>query len=219
MEEIVLEANRRKIVGKKVNSLRREGKLPAVLYGRHIESMPIVLNAKVASRLLEGLSPSALVVLDVDGDQHYALVREKQRNVIRGNLKHVDFQAVSLEEKVRASVAIDLVGESPAAENFIGILVTNVEQLDVESLPRELPERIEVDVSNLRDIGDAIYVRDLNLPESVTVMAEPDDVIVVVTAPEAELAAEEEEEEEVEEVYAEGAEPEVIEHGKREEEE
>ena len=216
MEEIVLEANRRKVVGKQVNSLRRAGRLPAILYGRHIDSLPIVLDAKTASRVLEGLSPSALVVLEVDGERHYALVREKQRNVIRGTLRHVDFQAVSLEEKVRASVAIDLVGESPAVENFIGILVTNVEQLEVESLPRELPERIEVDVSGLKEIGDAIYVRELNLSEAVTVMAEPDDVIVVVTQPEAELV-EEEEEEEVEEVYAEGAEPEVIERGKREE--
>lgn len=217
MEEIVIQANRRDVVGKRVKGLRREGKLPAILYGKHVETMPIEIDHREASRILHGLSPSALIQIQLDGDEHLALVREKQRDVILGTLMHVDFQAVSLTERVRSEVSIDLIGESPAVKNLGGILVTNVEQLDVEALPRDLPERIEVDVSNLLEIGDAIYVRDLSLPGDVTVHAEPDDVIVVVTIPAAEPEAEEEIE--VEEELLEGAEPEVIERRKREEEE
>jgi large subunit ribosomal protein L25 len=218
MEEIVVEANRRKIVGKRVKALRREGRLPAIMYGKHVDTIPVVLDLRDATKTLGGLSPSALIQIHLDGEEYFALVREKQRDVLRGTLTHVDFQAVSLTETVRAEVAIDLVGESPAVKDMGGILVTNVEQLDVEALPRDLPERIEVDVSHLEDIGDAIYVRDLSLPESVTVFAEPDDVIVVVTLPAEEIEEEEEEVEVVEELL-EGAEPEVIERRREEEEE
>lgn len=218
MEEIVVEANRRNIVGKRVKALRREGKLPAILYGKHVDTIPVVIDLRDATKQLGGLSPSALIQIHLDGEEYFALVREKQRDILRGTLTHIDFQAVSLTETVRAEVAIDLVGDSPAVKDMGGILVTNVEQLDVEALPRDLPERIEVDVSNLEDIGDAIYVRDLSLPESVTVFAEPDDVIVVVTLPAEELEEEEEEVEVVEELL-EGAEPEVIERRREEGEE
>jgi large subunit ribosomal protein L25 len=215
MEEIVIQARQRDVVGKRVKGLRREGKLPAILYGKRIETMPIELDHKEASRILEGLSPSALIHIELDGGEHLALVREKQRDVILGTLLHIDFQAVSLTEKVRSEVSIHFIGESPAVKELGGILVTNIEQLEVEALPRDLPERIEVNVSNLFEIGDAVYVRDLSLPGDITVHAEPDDAIVVVTIPAAEPEAEEEEE--VEEELLEGAEPEVIERGRREE--
>ena len=218
MDEIVVKANRREIVGKHVKTLRQEGLLPAVLYGRHIDSLPIQVDLKEASKTLTGLSPSALITVEVDGETHYALVREKQRNVLLGTLLHVDFQAVSLTEKVRANVAIDLIGEAPAVTEEGLILVTNVEQLDVEALPRDLPDRIEVDVSGLAQAGDAIYVRDLVVSGDVEIFAEPDDVIVVVSVPAAELEPEEEEVE-VEEIFEAAQEPELIERGKREEEE
>jgi large subunit ribosomal protein L25 len=214
MEDIVLKASRRVVTGKQVNTLRRSGQLPAVLYGRYVESMAIALDMKEASRVLEKLSSSALIVVEVDGQRHLVLVREKQRNPILGSIRHVDFQALSLTEKVRANVSIHLVGESPAVENYFGILVTSMEQLEVESLPRALPERIDVDVSNLVEIGDAIHVRELVLAEGVEILEDPDAVIVVVTAP----IAEEVIEEEVAEAVT-GVEPEVIERGKREEEE
>ena len=216
MEEIVIKANRREIVGKRTKGLRREGILPAVIYGRHVETQPLSMDHKETSQILEGLSPSALIVLQVDGEQHYVLVREKQRDVISGSLLHVDFQDVLLTEKTRANVTIHLTGVSPAVRDMGGILVQNLEQLDVEALPRDLPEYIEVDISGLEEIGDAIYVRDLHLMGEVDVLADPDDVIVVVTMPEAEVEVEEEEE--VEEEILEGTEPEVIERGKREEE-
>lgn len=215
MEEIVIQANRRKLIGKQVKALRREAKLPAVMYGKQVDTIPIVIDLKEAGKSLSGLSPSALIQIQLDGDEFLALVREKQRDVLLGTLTHVDFQAVSLTETVRAEVAIDLIGDSPAIREIGGLLVTNVERLDVEALPRDLPERIEVDVSKLETIGDAIYVRDLSLPESVTVFAEPDDVIVVVTLPAEE--PEPEEEVEVEEELLEGMEPEVIERGRGEE--
>jgi large subunit ribosomal protein L25 len=214
MDEIQLKASKREIVGKQVNALRREGKLPAVIYGRRLASFPIWLDMKEASRIIDRVSSSALISLNVDGDNHYVLIREKQRNPLLGTLRHVDFQAVSLTEKVRASVRIVPTGEAPAVDAYFGILVYSLEQLEVECLPRDLPERIEVDISGLSEISDAIHVRDLVLPSAVQVLSDPDEMVVVVTAPVIEAVPEAEEEAPVE-----AAEPELIERGRREEEE
>jgi large subunit ribosomal protein L25 len=211
MEEIVIQAEQRQVIGKQVNSLRRAGKLPAVIYGRHIDPIAVTLDLKEASRILDRLSPSTLVVIELNGKRHYTLVREKQRNPLLGSLRHVDFQAVSLTEKTRAQLPVHLVGESPAVETYYGILVQRIEQIEVEGLPRDLPERIDVDISTLKEIGDAIFVRDLQMPAGVEGHEDPDEIIVVVTAPEAEEVLEEEE------AVEEEPEPEVIEKGKREE--
>ncbi len=213
MDEVIIKANHRQVVGKKVKVLRRDGILPAVVYGQKIESIPISLDMREASRILERISPSALVVVDVDGEQHYTLVRDKQRNPIRGSILHVDFQAVSLDETVRADLNIKIVGEAPAVETYLGIVVPSLEQLSIECLPKDLPDNIEVDIFGLNEIGDSLLVRDLIAPNGVEILSDPEDVVVVVIA----QAAEEEVEEEEVEIVEEGMEPEVIERGKREE--
>lgn len=212
MEKVVLQATRRTIIGKQVGALRREGKLPAVLYGHHFDPTPITLDLKEASRALHGLTASSLVTIALDGNEHSALVREKQRDHLKNRLLHVDFQVVSLTEKINAQVPIVLSGTAPAVKEFNGVVVTGLTSLDVESFPQDLPEEIIVDLSVLNKIGDAIYVRDIQLSDKIKVLADPDEMIAIITSGAIE------EEEEVEKV--EGVEePEVIEKGKREEEE
>ena len=218
MEEIVLEAKKRTRIGKKVKALRREGGLPAIIYGGNVTPIPITLDAHDARLVLSGVTSSHMIVIDVDGDRLNVLVRDRQREPIRGHLLHVDFLAVSLTETLRTNVMVELVGDSPAVKEYGFNLVSGLEALEVESLPQNLPERFVVDVSILREIGDAIYVRDLELPSDVEILTDPDEVLAIVTAPAAE-EAEEEAEEEVEELeYGEEG-PEVIERGKAEEEE
>jgi large subunit ribosomal protein L25 len=216
MEEIVFEANRREVKGKNVKKLRRDGLLPAIVYGHSIEPISISLDYKEASKTLDSISPSALVVLDIDGEKHYTLVRDKQRNPVRRTIIHVDFQAVSLTETVRADVTVNLVGEAPAVETYLGILVPSLEQLSIECIPTNLPDRIDVDLSGLTEIGDSISVSDIIAPEGVEILNDPDEVVVVVIA---QAAEEVEEEEELELELEEGVEPEMVERGKREEEE
>ncbi len=209
MEEIVLQAKPRTVIGKQVKALRRQGWLPAVLYGRNFEPKAISLNFREASRVLPHITSSQLVIVDLDGERHHALVRERQRHPVKGSLLHVDFNVVSMTEKLRAYVTVHLVGEAPAVKEFNGILVGALEELEVECLPADLPDHINVDVSGLKEIGDAIHVRDLDLGDKIEVLTDADEIVAVVTAPEAE---------EVEVVAEEGAEPEVIERGKKEEE-
>ena len=214
MEEVIIKATRRNVLGKQVKAIRREGKLPAVIYGHHIDPISIEMDLREATKSLTGLAPSALIMVDVEGTSHKALVREKQRNKLTGTLLHVDFMAVSMKEKLRANVYIEITGVSPAVKELFGVLVTGLDDVEVESLPQDLPERIVVDISNLTKIGDGIYVRDLPVPEGVKILQEPDTMVVLVTSQTAE-------EVEVAPVVEEalGTEPEVIEHGKLEEEE
>jgi large subunit ribosomal protein L25 len=217
MAEVVFQAISRQVTGKQVRALRREGRLPAVIYGHNIGSIAISLDFHEASYVLPGVSSSHVVQVVVDGKkEHAALVRERQRHPVTGALLHVDFQAISMTEKLHTSVSIELTGTAPAVRDYDGILVAVQEEVEVESLPGDLPERIKVDISGLKEIGDAIRVRDLSVPEGVEILTEPEEIVVVVTAPTA--VPVEEVEEEVEEEVSE-AEPEVIEKGKREEEE
>jgi large subunit ribosomal protein L25 len=213
MEEVILKATKRNRIGKHVKELRRDGRLPAVIYGVGVEPTPISLDQREASKILGSLAATAFVTLEVDDKSYLALIREKQRHILLGTLRHVDFQAVSAEEKRKLDVAVVTTGEAPAIAELGGILVSNKETLMVECLPRDLPESISVDISGLADFGDAIYVRDVSPPPNVTLLDDPDEMIVLITTP-----APEEEEEVEEEVEEEGMEPEVIERGKREEE-
>lgn len=216
MEQIVIKAGHREVIGKQVRALRRAGKLPAVLYGSGVEPTPILLDMREASRLLAHLPTSALVNVELDGERHLTLVREKQRDFIVGTLKHIDFQVVSMKEKLRVNVALQLTGESSAVKDFNGVLVSGLEEVEVECLPQDLPESIVIDISGLKKIGDGLYVRDIRPPENVTILESPDEMILLVTA---QAAEEVEVVPEVEGEVEAGAEPEVIEKGKKEEEE
>jgi large subunit ribosomal protein L25 len=212
MEKAVIHATHRTVTGKQVGALRREGKLPAVMYGHHVDSTAITLDLRDATLVLSGLTSSSLVTIELDGKEHAALIREKQRDFIRGTLKHVDFQILSLTEKLRTTVSIELTGLAPAIKDFNGVVVTGYNQVEVECLPQDLPERIVVDISHLNKIGDGLYIRDIKLSDKVTILEDMDEMVVLITAPAAE--------EVVEEVVVPGAEePEIIEHGKKEEEE
>jgi large subunit ribosomal protein L25 len=214
MESKVLNATRRNVTGKQVKALRRQGRLPAVMYGHHVEPITISLDAHDASLMLGGASSSTILTINLDGEEHAVLVREKQRDYVRNSLLHVDFQVVSLTEKIRASVRIDLHGEAPAVDMYNAVVFNSLNTVEVEALPRDLPERIVVDISGLENVGDAIHVRDLRVSDKVAILTDPDEIIVVMTA-----TAPEEVEEAVEGAEEGLAEPEVIERGKREEEE
>jgi large subunit ribosomal protein L25 len=215
MEEVVIQAQKRTVIGKQVKALRRAGGLPAILYGSGIDPTPILLDAREAGRILTGLSSSALLTIELDGDRHMSLVRDRQRHILLGTLTHVDFQVVSRTEKLRTGVAVEASGSSPAVEDEEGILMTGLEELRVECFPQDLPEQIVVDISSLEKIGDAIYVKDITPPANVEFLDDPEETVFVITAPTAEEILEEEEA-----VEDEGLEePEVIERGKREEEE
>jgi large subunit ribosomal protein L25 len=204
MEKVVINASPRTVIGKKVGVLRREGKLPGVLYGHNFTATPIIMDLRQASKVLHSVTGSSIVTIDLDGKEHAVIVREKQRNFIRGTFLHIDFQVISLTEKIRTNVSIELVGLSPAVKDFNGLIVTGIDELDVECLPQYLPEKITVDISSLLKIGDGIFVRDLQLDSNITIFNHEGEQLVHITAQKTE-------EEEVVEAVATVEEPEIIE--------
>ena len=149
------------------------------------------------------------------GKEYPSLVREKQIDFILRTLKHVDFQAVSLSEKIRASVTIHFEGESSAVKEFDAILSTGINQIEIEAYPQDLPEGFTVDISQLREVGDSILVKDIVIPENIEVLSNPEEMIVFASS--SRPAIEEEGEAvEKEELETTEVEPEVIEKGKKE---
>jgi large subunit ribosomal protein L25 len=181
MEKVVLQATKRTVVGKQVKALRREGKLPAVIYGRHTDPININLDAHSASLALGKLTSSSLVTIDVEGAEHIALVREKQRDFIKNRLLHVDFLAVSLDEKLRTYVSVNFVGVSPAVKDYNAVLVHNLEEIEVECFPGDLPARIDVDISVLKRPGEGIRLKDVQVSDKVRLLADPETMVAVAT--------------------------------------
>ncbi len=180
-KNIQIKAEHREMTGKKVKQLRNEGKLPGVIYGKKIEPMNIVMDLKEVTKQLRSVSSSTIVDIVLDGKKYTSILRGKQRHPLKDIVMHVDFQAVSMDAKLRVNVPIVLVGESPAVASFRAILTTGVENLDIEVSAAKMPESFEVDITKLNEIGDSVSVKDLDIDDDIIVYTNEDDMIVVLT--------------------------------------
>jgi large subunit ribosomal protein L25 len=179
-----LVAEARDAIGKGVaRRLRTAGRIPAVVYGRGVASKSISIDPSALLRLLQssGAGINTLVELRLDGAARTVLVKELQRDPVRGRPLHADFYLVELDKTVEVSVPIRLVGKAQGVE-FGGILDHPLREIELECLPRAIPESVEVDVSAL-GVGDSIHVRDLVLPEGVQVRTDADQAVASVIAP------------------------------------
>jgi large subunit ribosomal protein L25 len=214
LEAKVLEASTRDRLGKQVKQIRRQGQLPAILYGSGIEPVALKLDARATAKVMAGITGSTLIDLNVGGDTHKVIIRDVQRDPITRSMLHVDFLKVAMDVAIRTEVPLELVGTAPAVKEQGGVLVAGINEVEVEALPGDLPDRITVDLSVLAQIDESITVSDLAVPPGVRILNDPTDTIAHVI-----YMAEEEEEEVVEEVEAVGvaAEPELVERHRREE--
>jgi large subunit ribosomal protein L25 len=187
-KQLKLKARRRSVSGSSaVKKLRAAGDVPAVIYGADTKAENLQVSAQDLSKLLsQAVGEHLLVELEfVDGNDtgnRTALIQDVQHSVVGGDILHVDFQAVSMDKPIQAEVPLQPVGEANGVKNFGGILEQNIRALEIECLPRDLPELIEVDVSNL-NLGDAIHVSDVKLPPGVTCVADAELTVFLVSAP------------------------------------
>lgn len=173
-----------------VNKLKQQGLVPAVVYGGHDKPQPLQVNARDISNLLShATSEHILVDLQIaDGGQtvnRLALIQEVQHDPIKGSVLHVDFHAVRADEKIHAQIPVETLGEPSGVKNFGGILEIALHSIEVECLPKDLPEIIRIDVSAL-NVGEAIHVKDITLPEGVHTRHDGDLTVVRVAAPKVE---------------------------------
>ena len=212
MESTSLKAQTRTVISKGLNRLRRDGLLPGVLYGSNVDPVALQLPAHEAGQLLTRLQGTVLIDLEVDGQTHTTIVRELQRDVLRGNPVHVDFMAVDMEQVLNIMVPINLVGESPAVATGEYAVMTSLYELEVECLPKDIINIIEVSVEGLTDLGDTILVSDVVVPEGINILTDSEEAVARVAY--AGIVEVEEEEEEEEGLELDAEDVEVIEKGK-----
>lgn len=172
----------RTLVGRKVKQLRAAGQLPANIFGKGVESMSIAVATDAFEKVYDQAGETGLIELTVDNAVHPVLVHMVQVHPVTSEILHIEFFQVNLKEKVHANVPLETVGESIAVKDSIGALLTPVSEVEVEALPAEIPESIEVDISTLAALDDEIKVKELKVPAGVTVLTDPEMTVVKIAA-------------------------------------
>lgn len=209
MADAQLVVDHRTVTGKKVKALRRQGIVPAHLYGRGTDSLALQAPTTAITDILRHAGRNAIIDLQINGETESrpVVLRGVQRNPVTDELVHIDFFQISLTERLRADVPLVLTGEAPAVSVYGGVLLQSLDHLSLEALPADIPQSIEVEVSGLDALEAALFVRDLDVPRNVEVLADQDQVVVKVAPPR--LVVEEEEEVAEEEALEEGEEAEA----------
>jgi len=183
MEKLKLQASKREVLGKKTRFLRRQGVTPAHLFGHGLDSLALQCDTPTLQRTIARAGMTRIIALDVEGDKNprSVFIREIQKEPRSGALLHVDFYQVKMTEKIKFDVPIVLTGEAPAMKEKGRTISHSLTSLSVECLPDDLPPQIEVDLSLLEEVEQAIFVRDIVLGPGVTVLDEADQMVVKVS--------------------------------------
>ncbi len=163
------------------------GMIPGILYGREVENVMLWLNRREFNRIYEESGESTIFKLSLEnGEQRNVLIKDIQRDILNGKPVHIDFYQVRMDEKIETSVELEFVGESPLVKETGGVLIKNMDAVDVKCLPGDLPPAIEVDISRIKNFEDYIYVKDLPISSKVELMSDPENVVAMVTPPRSE---------------------------------
>lgn len=213
-----LSAKVRKILGKKVKSLRKKGLIPAVLYGAKVKPIPLEVDYNEFEKLYKEAGESTIIKLKVEDsdsktNEKNVLIHDVVRDPISNKFTHIDFYAIRMDKPITAEIPLVFEGEAPAVKELDGVLVKNIFHLEVKALPANLPRELKVDISSLKTFDDIIHIKDIEVPEGVEILANPDEVVALVTPPRTEEELKALEEETVEEK------PEEVEEKEKPEEE
>lgn len=180
MELIV---QKREKFGKVVKNLRRDGFIPAELYGHGIQNEHLVVVAKDFTKALKSAGENTIINILIDGQPKPVLIYDVQQNPLSGEFMNIDFYAVKMDEKIKTEVPFVFTGEAPAIKAFNAILVKVMQEIEIEALPMDLPKQIEISLDSLDAFGKTVYVRDLKVIQGVRFLAAPDAVITTVKEP------------------------------------
>jgi large subunit ribosomal protein L25 len=181
--------------------LRNKGVIPGVLYGPKTENTAVQVDEKEFAKVYEEVGESSLVTLEIDNGKSPVLIREVQRDPLRGGVIHVDFYQPRLDKEIEVMVSLVFEGEAPAVKDLGGTLIRNIQEIELKALPQNLPHEIVVDISGLATFEDKIAVKDLKLDTEAEILRDPDDLVAqVVPAEDVESELQEPVEEHVEAV-------------------
>lgn len=178
-----LKVQKRESLGKKAAALRGEGLIPAELYGHGLQNIHLSVPVKDFRKVFAAAGESSVVTLEVGSEKVPVLVYDVQYHPISGEVAHVDFYQVRMDEEIETAIPVEFLGEAPAVKAHGGILVKAMQEIEVEALPGDLPSSIKIELSSLDEIGKSIYVKDLQVGERVKVLVSPETVVATITAP------------------------------------
>jgi large subunit ribosomal protein L25 len=181
-EKLTLAAEKREVLGKHVKQLRKQGSVPANIYGPDITSMSITVNGKELTSAYKTARETGIVYISLDKETVPTLIKNMQRHPVSHDILHVDFRKIDLKQKIETTVPIEVVGESTAVNQLGGVLLTQNDHLLVEALPEDIPQTIQVDISAITELGQDIKVSDLKVSGGFVIKNEPETVIVSVIA-------------------------------------
>lgn len=183
---LILSAKIREILGKKTKKLRKEGLVPAVLYGQKIkEPLNLEVNSKEFEKILKGAGSSSLINLEIEGKKEgiLVLIHDIGRDYVTGNPIHIDFYRPNLEEEIEAKVPLIFEGESLAVKDLGGTLVKNVSEVRVRAKPQNLPKEIKLAINGLNTFEDSVLIKDLQAPEGVRILGDQNNIVAFVAQP------------------------------------
>lgn len=180
MQREKLAVTKRTVLGKKIKKLRRDGILPANIYGKGIKSLAVQAPIKEFNTVYSKAGETGLIDLQIDGEVRPVLIHNVQLDHIAKTPLHADFYQVNLKEKVKTMVPIVTVGEPKAVTEKVGLLLQPLAEIEIEALPTDLPEKIEVPVEALGAVDEQITVANLKIPESITVLTDPEQVVIKI---------------------------------------
>jgi len=181
MDKINLKATERKALGRKVKKLRREGKLPANIFGKDVTSAAIEIDAKEFQNVFKEAGETKIVEISLGDKKLPTLIHSIQKDPVEDFFLHVDFLQVNLKQKVTAAVPLEFEGESPAEKQGLGTVVTYVDEIEVEALPGEIPDKFVIDVSKFENVGDQVKISDLKYDkDKITISDDPEKIIAKV---------------------------------------
>ena len=219
-DSALLEAKPRTDAGKGVSRrLRREGSIPAVVYGSDIDSVKCSVDRKTFQSMIHSFGRNAIVSLKIQGNsnEYETIVKDIQRHPVNWDVLHIDFHRISMTERIIVEVAVHSVGTAIGVRNDGGILEQMLHEVEIECLPTNIPSELTFDVTDLQ-IGDTVHVSDLATPEGTTIVTEGDRSVFALAPPTVRKDEDEEDEDGLEDAEA-SAEPEVIERGKKDDDE
>jgi len=189
MDKVALKAKIREVFGRRTKKGKRAGLIPAVIYGRGIESLSLWINDLDFRRLIKKSGESTMIGLDIDGKgEKNVIIYETQKDPMTEKYTHIDFFQVRMDEEIETEVELVFLGETdaPAIKELGGVLIKNMDEVTVKCLPADLPGEIKVDVSSLKTFEDYIYVKDLNISDKVKIELDPETVVALVSPPRSE---------------------------------
>ena len=183
MDKLILKAEKRSLLGRKVKKLRKDGVVPANVFGKKVKSESIQVKTLDFEKTYKETGETGLLELQINSDKKPVLVHNVQIDPVSEKILHIDFLQVNLKEKVIAGIPIELIGESPAEKQGLGTVVQYIDEVEVEALPTDLPEKFEADISTFTEVDQTLYIKDLKVDKGKVEIKEDLEKIIAKVEP------------------------------------